>query len=169
MDLTNVSPIEVLAGGSLTIWAIIGLWDRFFSRRAKDLNEADGRLLNLNKEAIAVLTNEKKTLEDLMHKKDQIEAGLIGENKTLREVLQGRDQDSVEYRKQALQAMNETKQTFTLVKGLYEMVQASSKISENNSNAIVSMMQFLTGDKMKRAPQFDTTDKKELPEDDKMA
>lgn len=168
----GLNPLELFAGGSITIWALIAIWDRFFSKRAKDLKEADATLLGLHKETITTLTTEKKALEDLLHKKDQVEAKLTGENNTLREVLQGRDHETIEYRKAALQAMNETKQVLTLTKGLYEMVQNSAKISEANSDAVRTLAEMLGRqlglDVPKRAPQFDTTKKTDLSRDVKM-
>lgn len=127
MESETTTLVTWLAGGSISIWALISLWDRFFSKRAKELDAADGRLISILQTTVKTLETDKKALESVHTSREKEISKMEGENSTLRAVLQGRDMESIEFRKTMLQMSNDTKQSLQLSKGLYDMVQANSK------------------------------------------
>lgn len=97
--------IEIIVLGSLGIFAILGIFDRTARQRRKDGDEVEDRVITLLKEEVAALT--KKVEEGVAWRRDaeiRMER-VITENKTLRDILQGKDNSTKEYQKMGIEAM----------------------------------------------------------------
>lgn len=128
----------VVAGGV----ALYGLWDKSSRERRKDVNEEEDRLITLLQETVKEL--EKKVvkqgqdIENLSKKVGDLEH----ENEILVKVLQGRDEQTKEFYKQAYESMKTTNETFKIV----------SKLAEGfaQSNANIEKLISIIGDQVKK-------------------
>lgn len=96
-------------------FGIFGLIDQGLRKHRKDGDEAEDRVITLLKEEVAQLT--KKVNDGEAWRKDaelRMER-VISENKTLRDVLQGRDKQTLEYKKSGMDAMARVKETHEMV------------------------------------------------------
>lgn len=101
----TIAAFGVLAG--------LNIFDRVSRKRREDLvddrREADNvetRLVNALKEEVAVLTRKADKQDAKLAEMEKKMIEIAAENKTLREILSGRDADSVKYREQGLAAMD---------------------------------------------------------------
>lgn len=106
MDYRTILDIVAITGVIIYgIFAVINFFDKGRKDKEAEADKADERVIFLLKEQVAAL--EKKVAEQAREMKDltlKLEA-LIAENKTLREVLQGRDQATLAYQQKGLETM----------------------------------------------------------------
>lgn len=117
---TTVPGIIIAIGGIIAVAIIgamyvVGLW-----KGKKD--DADDRLIKILKETVDTQTKNIEDLDKKVTKLQEREKALTEEvhelrkdNKKYIDILQGRDQQTQEFYKQAFEAMKVSKETYTLV------------------------------------------------------
>lgn len=157
-DPTTISTITSIASFIIAgIFAVLNIVDKSKREKEKELDEIDTKVISLLKEQVTQLEKRVKdqdeklkfatTLEirikeqDILIKEtaDKLQA-LIAENNILREILQGRDQDTIFFQKTVIEAVERGKQTF-------EIVSKTNKITERLLRAIEKHLQHLEQDK----------------------
>lgn len=99
-----VSSIAVLVLG---IFALINIFDKGRRERSKLMSDETEKLIEIMKERISALESRVVAAEKNASDAQLNSAATIAENKTLRDILQGRDANSLELQKQALVAMKQ--------------------------------------------------------------
>lgn len=106
MDYRTILDIVAIIGVIIYgVFAVVSFFDKGRKDKEAEADKADERVIFLLKEQVTAL--EKKVAEQAKDIKDmtlKLEA-LIAENKTLREVLQGRDQATLAYQQKGLAVM----------------------------------------------------------------
>src|SRR5690606_36263906 len=106
----------VIAGGV----ALYGLWDKSARERRKDVNEEEDRLITLLQETVKELEKKvDKQGEEIATLTKKV-TDLEHENDILVKVLQGRDEQTKEFYKQAYESMKITNETYKIVSKLAE-------------------------------------------------
>lgn len=98
------------------VFALIGIFDKVRKQREEDANKVDDRLIKLLKDQIEALERRVTALDkELLETKTSLQTMQI-ENKTLRDVLQGRDGALQDYMKTGLSAMAEIHEVLKLTR-----------------------------------------------------
>lgn len=122
--------LGAIIGGAITgILYLVGVFGKNRGQSAKEANDASDFVIKSFREKIEVLEQKvADQAEELKQMSVRLEI-LISENKTLREVLQGRDQDSQALQEGGLKAIQQTGQILQVtmennqqIKNLYELL-----------------------------------------------
>lgn len=132
--LSNIPNIATLLGGAAAgVLTFVGLFDVKMRGRSKSIqreeDNIEDRVRTLYREASSI---QEKKIGELSQKVDGLErevARLTVENKTLRDILQGRDQDSIENQRKGIEAARIATET-------RDLVLEQQKISLENQNEI---------------------------------
>ena len=106
---------SLIALFAVGVFAVLGAFDKVKNAARKETDETEDKLIRLLKDQVDAL--ERKVLEQdtlIAQIKIQMES-LITENKTLREVLEGRDKTTKDYQAAGLKAMEAGKQILDIV------------------------------------------------------
>lgn len=119
---TFSSWVSFLTIAGFGLLAGMNVFDRVMRKRREDLvddrREADnveGRLLSALKEEVGVLSRKNEAYDIKFAAMDKKIIELSTENKTLRDILAGRDTDSASYRTQGLTAMKLVNEIATVI------------------------------------------------------
>lgn len=135
------SMISVVVVG---IFALINLMDRSLGNRRKLINEADNELITTLQEQIKVFKEKAESAESIARTTQLDFEKLKAENLTLREILQGRDQATMEFQKAGMAAIQRSEQTTQLIEKTFTLVSKQSESIEKLYKAIekhLSMME----------------------------
>lgn len=106
MDYRIILDIAAITGVIIYgIFAVIGYFDKNRKDREAEADKADERVIFLLKEQVAALEKKVSEQAELIRQNSLRLEGLMAENKTLREVLQGRDKTTTNYQAQGLATM----------------------------------------------------------------
>jgi len=135
-DYTNlISIITLIVVGLLAIPAV---FDKTRRDRAKLASEETTELINILKEKIDALESRVKTAEENAAQAKIEVADIKKENNRLIEILQGRDQNTQEYQKLGVQAMQTAFETHKAVLANGHKIEAVNKNVERLATAIES-------------------------------
>jgi hypothetical protein len=122
--------LGALIGGAITgLLYLVGVFGKSRGQSAREANDASDYVIKSFREKIEVLEQKvAEQAEELRQMSTRLEI-LISENKTLREVLQGRDQETKELQTGGLKAIQQTGQILQVtmennqqIKNLYELL-----------------------------------------------
>lgn len=116
--------------------AFYGLWDKTSRDRRKDGNASEDRLIDLLKKTVDELERKmnKQTIdiEELSKKITHLEK----ENETLVKVLQGRDEQTQTFYKQAVESMKVAAETHDVVSTLAKNIE----VTNTNTTKLIELM-----------------------------
>lgn len=112
--------------------------DKTIKERTKEVDSLDQKLISGLKETVGQLEKKVQLLEDQHSKNAELITQLSASNQTMRDILQGRDKDSLEFQRQGLETMKlfgevsklvmatnvTVTQTHDEVKKLYQMIES---------------------------------------------
>lgn len=113
MDYKSILDIAAITGVIIYgIFAVISFFDKGRKDKEAEADKADERVIFLLKEQVAAL--EKKVTEqaELIRQNSLRLEALMAENKTLREVLQGRDEATMRYQSEGIKTMQEVHEIY---------------------------------------------------------
>lgn len=117
-------------------FAVYGIWDKVKRDRQKDTDGTEDRLIDLLKKTVDELekkVNKQTTdIAELTKKVTHLER----ENETLVRVLQGRDEQTKEFYKQAFDSMKLAQQTHDVVTTLAK----NMEVSNTNTTKLIELM-----------------------------
>lgn len=134
---TYIAIATVVIAGAV---AIYGLWDKRARERRADVDGQEDRLIGLLQTTVSELekrVNQQDVDIKLLTKKV---TDLEHENETLIKVLQGRDEQTKEYYKQAYKSMKIAEETHNIVTKLAEGITQTNKNIEKLINIIGSQV-----------------------------
>lgn len=102
--------------------AIYGIFDKRRKETEDAANKSEDRVIFLLKEQVNVL---EKKVEEQAHLLDQTAKKLdllVNENKTLRDILQGRDKTTIDYQKAGREAMARGEEIYHIVQEIKKTV-----------------------------------------------
>lgn len=122
---TTIPGIIISIGGILAVAVIglgyvIGLWK-------KNKDGQDDRLIGILEKTVKELSTKVDNLEKREKELTREVEGLRTDNKKYIEILQGRDQQTQEFYRQAFDAMKTSKETFELVKAMAQGMTDTNK------------------------------------------
>jgi hypothetical protein len=115
------SAIAVVAVGVI---AIIGIFDRATRNRKKEASEAETRLVNALKDELSLLRDKMTKQEVRIIDMEKHLHALSAENKVLRDVVMGRDENAKEYQAKAAVAMKQVSEMHESMEKLYKAIEA---------------------------------------------
>jgi hypothetical protein len=119
MDTKSLLDIATLIGIVIFgVFAVIGWFDKAKRATEKEADQTEEKVIQLLKEQVAALETkvnlQAQLLDETTRKLDQ----LVTENRTLKDVLQGRDKTAMEYQTAGREAMKKGEEILTLVQNI---------------------------------------------------
>ena len=120
----------------LGIFALISLVDKSLSNRRKLISDVDKELITTLQEQVKVLKEKAEGAETRSLNTQMDFEKLKSENLTLREILQGRDQATLEFQKSGMEAIKRSEQTTQLIEKSFQLVSSNTQSIEKLYKAI---------------------------------
>ena len=120
----------------LGIFALISLIDKGINSRRKQISDADKELITTLQEQVKVLKEKAEGAETRSLNTQMDFEKLKAENLTLREILQGRDQTSMEFQKAGMEAIKRSEQTTQMIEKTFQLVSSNTQSIEKLYKAI---------------------------------
>lgn len=96
---------DLLGGGAFLILLIFVIYDKFFSKRTRDHEQADSKLVKIFHETINRLETNQQDMQLQMDIMEKELHKIKGENEYLIKIFQGRDEGFLAYQKKGLDIM----------------------------------------------------------------
>lgn len=106
MDLSHIFSLTNLPTGLVIALVIFIVYDKFFSKRAKEHIEADNNLNKIFKETIEALEKRIDNLSQELDKTNKELHTIKGEYDSIVKILQGKDEESIKYRERGTRIMD---------------------------------------------------------------
>lgn len=116
--------------------AIYGIFDKKQRERNKEADDLEDRMLKLYKTESEELNGKIKILTANLETLNIEHLKVLGENKTLKEIFQGTDKDTMDYRKQGYE-------TFALAREMAKMVAINGKKADQSLKAIKDLYKLM--------------------------
>lgn len=140
----NISEITQWLGFAgiviLGIVGILGLFDQAARKRRKEGDETEDRVISLLKEEVAKLRERIEEAENWKREAELRVERVITENKTLREILQGKDKTSVEYQKEGREAIKKVAAILEVTKANTEQLKTQNDHIERLATSIEKLI-----------------------------
>lgn len=120
----------------LGIFALINLIDKGLSSRRKQISDADKELITTLQEQVKTLKEKAEAAETRSLNTQMDFEKLKSENLTLREILQGRDQASLEFQKAGMEAIRRADTSYQLIEKTFTLVSGHTASIEKLYKAI---------------------------------
>jgi hypothetical protein len=143
-----VGAVSILIIG---IFSLIGIFDKTRRERQKTVTEETKELITILKEKIIALEDRVKNAETSATAAQLNSTKTEAENRTLRDIIQGRDNNTVEFQKQAMVAMRQVESVEKVVieqnKILKEQQEDIRKMSSNTERLASSIEELVKQDR----------------------
>lgn len=117
MDLKVILDITVIIGLAIAgVFAVIGKFDKEQQDKEDRAEETETRVVLLLKEQVSALEKKVEVQAKLLGETTKKLDMLVKENQVLKDVLQGRDTEFIEYQKLGRQSMKEVEEVLKIVK-----------------------------------------------------
>lgn len=120
----------------LGIFALISLVDKNLSNRRKLISDVDKELITTLQEQVKVLKEKAEAAETRSLNTQMNFEKLKSENLTLREILQGRDQASLEFQRAGMEAIKRADTSYQLIERTFTLVSGQTGSIEKLYKAI---------------------------------
>lgn len=119
MDVKFLLDIATLAGIAIFgVFALIGFFDKGRKANEEQADQTETKVVLLLKEQVAALEKKVELQAQLLDETTRKLDLLVSENRTLKDVLQGRDKDFIDYQKSGRDAMKRGEEILSLVKDI---------------------------------------------------
>lgn len=117
--------IFATVGGGLVLW--IALKGKVLKEKNELGNKADDRLITILQTTVANLEKEVEALRRVVEETSKKLIEVQAENNVLREVFQGRDQNTIEFQKRGFEAIAKTDEVLRLARETNTLSQSTEK------------------------------------------
>lgn len=127
---------------TLGVFTLVMLFDRALRGRRREADDLDKDIIGKLQTKVGLQEDRIKDLEN-DHKSNLEKLGkLTGENSIMRELLQGRDKQTVEFQRASLESMKQTGQIYGMMTSLNDSFLTLSKSLEKHFAAIEKFAQM---------------------------